>query len=313
MVPRPTSGETQVIPSSEAVDRPVFVIGSGRSGLTPLMDLISYHDAFAWPSQYNGRWPGTFRWSLLSRIVEFPPFTAGRSWRGVPKHGEAYGLWNSCFPGFARPFRDLVADDVTPYVRRRFRAAVAGIMKYQGKARFIAEYSGWSRIAFLRSIFPGARFIHIVRDGRAVANSLMNTDWWAGWEGVYKWRWGVPDSDLLERLRQYDFSFLALAAAQWKILVRNICEKGGQLPTEDFIVVRYEDLVAAPHREAQRCLDFCDIEPGPRFANLVDKTRIVDANTETYRIPPWRENLTHHQIEMLRDLIGEELGWFGYL
>ena len=60
-------------------------------------------------------------------------------------------------------------------------------MKYQGKREFIAEYSGWSRIAFFNEIFPHCRFIHIVRDGRAVANSLLNVSYWKGWEGIHKW------------------------------------------------------------------------------------------------------------------------------
>lgn len=300
--------------TEETIDRPVFVIGTGRSGSTALMELIAYHEAFAWPSQYNDRWPRTHQWSLASRLVDLPIVRTQRRLRFVPKHDEAFALWNSCYPAFARPFRDLVADDVTPYVRQRFRATVADVTRYQGKTRFITKYTGWSRIAFVRAIFPDARFIHIVRDGRAVANSLLSVDWWQGWEGVYRWRWGVPSQEILDALARYDDSFLALAAVQWKILIRNICEKSSALPDKDVLVIRYEDLVSAPKREVKRFVDFC--APGkvdPRLAAHVAAFPMVDANTTARRIAPWQDNITKAQMDMLTDLIGEELEWFGYL
>ncbi|MGZ4115463.1 MAG: sulfotransferase family protein [Actinomycetota bacterium] len=296
------------------VDRPVFVIGTGRSGLSPVMDLIAYHRAFAWPSQYNDRWPGAPRVSALSRVVDLPPLdSALKHKRGVPKHAECYRLWNRCFPGFAEPFRDLRADDVTPRARDLFRKAVGGIMAHQGKSMFIAEYSGWSRIGFLREVFPGARFIHVVRDGRAVAHSYTTIDWWNGWEGIHRWRLGVPDDDVLVKLERYRYSFLALAAVYWKILIDNIIEASRPLPADDVLVVRYEDLVADPFKQATRCIEFCGLSDDARFRRHVRTVRIVDANNITMRIPPWRDSVDRAQVEMMNDLIGEELVQLGYL
>jgi sulfotransferase family protein len=297
----------------DPIEGPVFVIGTGRSGLTPLMDLIAYHDAFAWPSQYNERRPEAPKLSLLSRVVDVPGFNSRlKFWRIVPKHDEAYTLWNNVFPGFAKPFRDLVEDDVTPYVRQRFRSVVDEIAQYQGKNRFIAEYSGWSRIEFLKSIFPDARFIHIVRDGRAVAHSYLNVPWWRGWEGVYAWQWGTPNGEIKEMLSRYHHSFLALAAVNWLLLVNNICEKARSLREGDFLSVRYEDLVEDPRREAFRCIEFCGLHPNPRFEKHVSTVRIVDANTNALRIPPWRASLSERQVDMLNDLLRDALARFGY-
>lgn len=298
---------------TDRVDTPVFVIGTGRSGLTPLMDLIAYHGAFAWPSQYNGRWPNLPQVSLLSRAVDLPGLNSRMKFRrGVPKHDEAYTLWNRAFPGFAEPFRDLSAEDVTPYVREGFHRMLSDLMRYQGKERFIAEYSGWSRIGFLRGIFPGAKFIHIVRDGRAVANSFLNVPWWRGWNGVYRWQWGTPNGDIRDKLDRYGDSFLALAAVNWLLLVTNIGEKARSLPDDDFLSVRYEDLVEDPRKEALRCIEFCDLRPDARFERHLSTVKIVDANRTTFRIPPWRDNLTGDQLAMLNDLLGESLARFGY-
>jgi len=297
------------------VDNPVFVMGTGRCGLSPLMDLIAYHKMFAWPSQFNDRHPENFKWSFLSRLVDLPIVRSSRmKYSRFPIHSEVFAMWNSLFFGFGRPFRDLTADDVTPYVMSKFRDAVYEIMKYQGKPRFIAEYSGWSRMGFLKTIFPEAKFIHIVRDGRAVANSLTNVSWWMGWEGMYKWRWGVPNQDLLEKLAEYDQSFLALAAIHWKMLINNILEQSKALSPEDILVVRYEDMVKDPFKEAYRCIEFSGLDKDcQKYKKHLQTVKIVDANQQKFRIPAWQENMSQKQIDMLNDLLEEELVYFNYV
>ncbi|MGZ4430370.1 MAG: sulfotransferase family protein [Gaiellales bacterium] len=300
---------------SRMVDRPLFVIGSGRSGLTPLMHLIAYHPDLAWPTQYTRRFPGRYRIAAAARLVELPPFNSRlRFSKYVPVHDEAYPFWTKLYFGFAAPVHDLTAADVTPHIRDRFHHAVGQMIRHQHKRRFVAEYSGWSRIAFLKAIFPDAQFIHVVRDGRAVANSLINVRWWDGWRGVHNWSWGTPSPEDMEKLEHYDHSFLALAALHWKIVVSNILEQSGPLGEHEVRLVRYEDMVRDPTGTAVECLEFAGLDPSsPRLLKHIESVPIVDANRFTRRIPSWRENMTAAQIEMLNDIIGDELIRFGYL
>jgi len=146
-----------------------------------------------------------------------------------------------------------------------------------------------------------------------VAHSYTTVDWWNGWEGVYRWRLGVPNPEVLEKLERYEYSFLALAAVYWKILVANISEKSRLLPAEDFLLVRYEDLVADPDKEAYRCIEFAGLDKDrPRFARHLRTVKIVDANRHRMRIPPWREAFDRKQLDMFNDLAGDELAEFGY-
>ena len=298
-------------------DRPAFVIGTGRCGLSPLMDLIAYHPDFAWPSQYLDRFPARISLAGLSRVVDWPLLRSRLKFAlrpYVPSHDEAWGFWRQLYPGFPEPFRDLTADDVTPHVRERIRHAAEDVTRYQGKKRFLAEYSGWSRIDFMREIFPRAQFIHIVRDPRAVVNSFVNVDYWRGYEGTKKWRWGEPPDELREALEKYNHSFLALAAVQWKMLIANLLDRSAGLPPEDLLLVRYEDLVADPRDQARRCIEFLGSNPGlDRYQKHLARTKIVDANRETFRIPSWRESMTARQITMLEDLLSDELAHFGYV
>ncbi len=302
----------------DAIEQPIWVIGTGRSGLSPLLDLLAYHPALAWPSQYHDRLVGRPGLAArISRLADLPLLgRALRFRRGAPEHSEAWNLWRDAFPGFVRPSRDLRADDVTPVIRRRFRDVVATICREQHKPRFVAELSGWSRVGFLREIFPDSLFIHIVRDGRAVANSLTNTPYWEGWHGTEKWRWGPLPPELEAAHQRYDRSFLALAGLQWRLLVRNIYEQTQRLPSSHFHLVRYEDLVAAPQRVVTEAARFAGLDVDDRgwrsHVEHVAANRIRDANTQTLRIPSWRTNMSDAQVAMLDALLRDELMLFGY-
>ena len=298
-----------------AIESPIFVIGTGRCGSTALMDLIAYHPSFAWPSQYTARRPGLDRSAVLSRIVELPVVGPRLKFmRFTPKHAESYEQWNRCFAGFAEPFRDLVADDASPHTKQLFHATVDSICRYQGKDRFMTKYTGWSRIEFIRAIFPDARFVHIVRDGRAVAYSYTTMPWWDGWGGVDRSRWGSLSEEALDSLARYDHSFVALAALQWKTLINNICDKSAPLTKENLLLLRYEDVVRDPIGAAYGSIAFAGVDgEDPRFGKHLAATApmIVDPDRRPTP-PPWKQNLTTQQIEMIEDLCAEELARFDY-
>ena len=297
-------------------DNPIFVVGTGRCGLTLLMDLISYHRDLAWPSQYLNRPYTTSRLylSALSRFVDYFPGLPGKhTVKWVPRHSEAFHLYEHCFKGFGRPFRDLTGDDITSNVEAKFRDVFEKIMRFHRKKRIIVEYSGWPRIRFFKKIFPNAKFIHVIRDGRAVANSLLNVDYWLGWEGIYKWRWGIPPEFLLEKLKKYNHSFLALAGIQWKILIQSFLENLVALDAGHYLEIKYEDMVRSPKDTALKCLNFLGLDPSCRiFKKNLPLVKVVDANNSQFRISPWKQNLDTAQINMLNDILDKELLHYGY-
>ena len=69
------------------------------------------------------------------------------------------------------------------------RATVAGVLRYHGKARFAAKLTGPARISYVSSIFPEARFVHVVRDGRAVVQSLMKVEFWGARDRMTRPAW----------------------------------------------------------------------------------------------------------------------------
>ena len=84
---------------------------------------------------------------------------------------EAYRLISrQVSSSYANSVRDLRAEDVTPWLAERYQLFFKERRSAQEKPIFIHKYTGWSRMSFFSRIFPQAKFVHVIRDGRAVAN-----------------------------------------------------------------------------------------------------------------------------------------------
>jgi hypothetical protein len=218
---------------------------------------------------------------------------------------EAYRFWETYSPGFSQPCRDLVMEDVSPLVKVALRQAVTQTLPPR-RTRFLAKITGWPRIGYLHEVFPDAKFVHLYRDGRAVASSLLRVDWWSGWGGPARWRWGELAPEHRQRWDEHGQSFVALAAIQWEILMAAFRAARQQLPGDRLLEMRYEDMCRDPVNTLRSALDFCEMDWSPDFAALVDRTPFVNRNDQ------WRERLTASQQATLNECIGEALEAWGY-
>jgi hypothetical protein len=218
---------------------------------------------------------------------------------------EAYRFWEYYCPGFREPFRDLVKNDVRPAVKSALRSALRQTMTGR-RNRLLLKLTGWPRISFLKEILPEARFIHIYRDGRAVANSLVATRWWSGWRGPANWRWGELTPQQMEKWRQHDRSFLALAAIEWEILMGAQKEAAQRTDPEDLLWLRYEDLCEDPMRVIRLALEFAQLDPSPKFEERVRQTSFKNRNEK------WRRALTSEQQAVLDKCLHQSLRKYGY-
>ena len=151
----------------------------------------------------------------------------------------------------------------------------------------------------LRQLFPKARFVHILRDGRAVYASVRQLSWGPGnpMEGAWWWRAQVS---------------AGLAASQ---IYPDIC-----------MTVRYEHLVAGDLEEWGRLLRFLRDDP-----DLVVTDEMINA-TSTYDVPDftqhqhalvgaglssgraqaWKAELPQREIEIFEANAGSLLDPLGY-
>ena len=93
--------------------------------------------------------------------------------------------------------------------------------KFLNKKRnkLLLKITGWPRITMLQKLFPDAKIIHMVRDGRAVMHSNLKVKFWNGWDGPEKWTWGKLPPQFSKIYKDNNESKVVLAALQWMILM----------------------------------------------------------------------------------------------
>ncbi|MDQ3138559.1 MAG: sulfotransferase [Gemmatimonadota bacterium] len=287
------------------VVKPIFIVGTGRCGSTAFHRLLSPHPSLMWLSGFAEQFPTRPSWNRWAVTAMGNPLLR-RVFGSHIKPGENYGFWYKHAYGFAEPGRDLLRADVTPRVRKQIRGVFARMLTAQ-RSRMLVKLTGWSRIGYLNEIFEDAKFIHIVRDGRAVANSYVHiNEWqWRGWYGPYSWRYGPLSEPDQAAWEASDRSFVVLAGLQWKIHTRAIEAARRTVDPERFLEVRYETFCEQPLETCRRVLEFGELPHSPAFERHVRGTSIRDTDR-------WRKDLSPEQQAMLNDLLREDLQRYGH-
>jgi len=291
--------------------RPVFLIGCPRSGTTITLRLMSMHKAFAWVSQYQNRFPGIACTALLHRVYDLPLVGNRlrlRTQRRLPRALEPWRFWTTNLRRFRQlaggpePPREHRPEDMTEAELQRVRRIVRGICRWQGKRRFLTKYTEFSRILYMRKAFPDARFVHIVRDARAVVNSFHEKvhkgqfgnwderDWWAAlfpepWRGDFYERHHTP---------------VGLLAYLWKYFVGLIRREAASLPPEQYTEVRYAKLVRDPLSVLERTLEFCGLPLTNQFRWCVERTPVSSMDHK------WKQRLEADQKRTIHEIVGED-------
>src|SRR5205823_552247 len=102
----------------------------------------------------------------------------------------------------------------------------------------------------------GTRFVHVVRDGRAVAASWLQTDWWRGHLGPGGWHFGPLPPDYEKEWEASGRSFVLLAGLAWKLLLDAFDEARAAIGDDRWLEVRYEDMLADPRARTAEVLEF---------------------------------------------------------
>jgi omega-hydroxy-beta-dihydromenaquinone-9 sulfotransferase len=286
------------------ISQPIIIVGTGRCGSTVFHRLLAKHPGVMWLSGLCDRYPTRPAWNRRAvtamRNPLLRPLLASRI-----QPSEAYLFWDRHAYGFSAPCRDLVRTDVTARVKKQVRAAIEPMLT-PARSRLLLKITGWPRIGFLREIFEDARFIHIVRDGRAVASSLLHVDFWRGWQGPQGWRAGLLSPEDQATWESYDRSFTALAGLEWRIQMRALEAARQSLDPKRFFEVRYEAFCQQPLDTCRRVLEFAELPASSEFDREVEAASIRDMSNR------WRDDLTPAQQDLLDDLLGEDLPRYGY-
>lgn len=286
-----------------SLDRPVFVIGTGRAGSTLAFDLLCRHPDLAWYSVVEERLHNTLGGEALHRLgrrLEHTPLRLRG--RLSPRPTEPYRLLAAALPGFAQPVRSLEARDLSPWLKRRLEEAFEAKVVAEGASRLMFKYTGWSRVGFMDAAFPDALFLHVHRDGRAVSSSLLQQPWWRGWQGPEQWRWGPLSAEDQETWEASDRSFAVLAALQWRMLFTESVAAMEALPPERARHLSFEDLCADPVGQVRAAIEWAGLEWTEAQDRWVRGKEIRPA-----AVDKWKRDLSPLQIEEIEGVLADTL------
>jgi hypothetical protein len=221
----------------------MFIVGCGRSGTTMLRLMLDAHSAIAIPGESHfipPLWSDRRRYAagagvdarrLAADIMRTPHF---QLW-DIPKEA----VWRRIETLEKHSFGDVVEAVFTAYADEH------GKKRWGDKTPIYVV-----AIPLLAHLFPGAQFVHLIRDGRDVALSYLSVPWGPStiWEAAHKWRRDVStgrrDGRALGPERYMEVRYEALVSDPRHILGL-ICNFAG-LP--------FEDVMLEPHRDGERRL-----------------------------------------------------------
>jgi|GEM_PF-799703 len=275
--------------------RPVFIIGSGRSGNTLMRALLVAQGEIAIPPEsyvlgsairefyrYN-----YLPWQMLARLglSRFESHPQFHTWEMdmLPVYHLALH-----FDREQQNFACLIDVLYSNYAKQ-----------HQPQARRWGDKTPMNTLYLdeIRQVFPHAQFVHMLRDGRDVVASYLQS--------------GLYDD-------------LPAAARRWLEAIEAASQLGEKQGKDGYLLVRYEDLVNEPLRIVQDTCSFLDIayrkemlefwkradELGDTYQNHHQK---IHSPIKPDSIGSWQRQLSEQQQEQVQRLLDGKLAELGYI
>ncbi|MBL1260809.1 MAG: sulfotransferase [Thiotrichaceae bacterium] len=277
-------------PGEPVLRQPIFITGLGRSGTTILGILLSLHRKVGYLNEPKAIW------HLINPSQDL----------------------NANYSSGGGVYR-LTADDVRPEERLKAHRMFARYLALTGSKRVVDKYPELIfRVAYVREIFPDAKFIFITRSGADAVPSVVkwserlgvkseehSDDWW----GRNDIKWNYLREQLILTNLVYesiwplvtpDLDHTNRAALEWMLTMREGLEQAQRYP-DTVIRLSYEALLADPEGELIRLQQQCGLEP--------DSAVVDYAKKRLYDNPAKEWPALHPKIDVLFRATMTELGY----
>jgi len=279
----------------------VFLLGAGRSGTKFLRDVLG-----------------------VSPNIGVIPYDIGYVWR--------YG--NESFSS-----DEFTPEMITPSIEKNIRKILPTLVEKNDNSQIeiLIEKSvpNTLRPSFVRAIYPDAKFIHLIRDGRSVTESAMRLwstppkkgyllkkmryfPWrsysYALWyfrnllKGVFRFGqsqslWGPRYSGIDKEVGILPLELIC--ARQWKRCVEVSISQLKSFPKDKVLTIHYEDLVK-DQKYLEGVCDFIGVSNKQDVMSNYDK-KVVRSNVDK-----WRESLSSEQLKVINKEISSLNSSLGY-
>ncbi len=239
----------------------LFILGSPRSGTTFLASLLE-------PTEYGSPFETQFILKYYNKLNQYADITQlsnlTRLINDISSE-RAIAQWGVSFSpitvqrvlGEQFSYAELVDYLCTELMKKK------GKKKWGDKTpHYILELNQ------LINLYPNAKYLYIVRDGRDVALSLLRKSW--GPNNIYKCA------------EQWD----AANNSEQQLLLNTLKGKG------QLLYIKYEELTEKTEQECSRIYEFL----GDDIANHRQMVDVLIAKTLTGNHAKWKTEMTHQQI-----------------
>jgi len=303
----------------DVAQRPVFICGAHRSGTTLVRDMLDNHPALAVvPAE------GTFITNLESRLLRQPPIQRlqflGCEWLcrlANPIHQHPYWLLGSSaadrspYVEFARalmawwPLAQQRMSHIASWplvaVALAYAHCTNGVRANSVLQRWVEKTPTNERfLDRLRSEFPDAKLIHVVRHPFAVYAS-------------HKY-----EQQQLGRMFRNAKRVLRDLRLSYRVALEQSCNHR----SDQYLLIRYEDLLESTHTMVEKLAAFLNIEPLPILMQPTAAGLPVPSNSSftAEGVPGclnsahhrWTTTLTRFDRERLTAVVGESATSLGY-
>ena len=216
----------------------LFVVGSGRSGTTIVLEAIDCLDEVASVPRLAGRWaPAVELASKLRRHGLGPSSWTRPSSECTALFAEA-GLTQEFQAGLGR---SVTASDASNLRMDKLQKRLTAVRRHsQVRTVVVKNTASCARVPILSQTFPSAPFLHVTRHPARVVMSLLKTDFWAGmnlwWDGRTTDQIAADEGISQERV----------AARHWSRQVATLVADLHSSPEIVQKVIRYEDFTNDP-------------------------------------------------------------------
>jgi hypothetical protein len=270
---------------------PMFV-GSGRSGTTLFRNVFDSHPDLAMTHEAHFVLPMT----LERRRFETP--------NGIEVErfvAQLYANPNFVRQGLPEPTVRVALSAATPTsFADAVRTVFAAYAAQHGKRLYGDKTPGYvTNLRLLGEVFPEARFVHIIRDGRDVAMAYLDRS-----------EWGP--------------STMADAALYWKSRVGRGRDAGRRLGSTRYREVRYEDMVDDPESVTRDLCTFLGLDFHPEmleFHRRGEEFAAATPHPDAFRglaqpitkgMRDWRTQMGPDDVALVEAIAGDLLSDLGY-
>jgi len=278
------------LPDKQASAPPFFIVGCRRSGTTLLRLMLDRHPGIAIPPESHfipPLWKHRRRYGSDGRLTDVDRFLSdlGSQTR--------FRLWGLPIEA-VRSELDRTGE---PTIDAGLSASFRAYARREGKQRWGDKTPNYvEHLSTLDRLFPGAQFIHLVRDGRDVAASMLAMQDWHHTAATPAFYW----RQALQQVR-----------AARPVLGKRLVE------------VRYEALIEDTDAELRGLCTFLgvDFDPAMLESDWHEIEKVPEAERHmhgrvglpvTSGLRDWRRDLDRASIREFEAIAGRELHAYGY-